>query len=183
MYHNQVPANVQGTSICIPTLPHALSIAAITAILSAMNPATPNATAAYANPGGPKRAQMPPMVTAIPPGMASSNSSCFVSHSLRKNCYIEATQCRLSDYQQLFQSARFRLLDERDAHADHPLSVARTFALAFEQLKKNNSAAAELLTVCAFLGAKGPTETPAFVSIERRNVASSASASALTFFR
>jgi transcriptional regulator with XRE-family HTH domain len=73
--------------------------------------------------------------------------------------YIEATQCSLSDYQRLFQSARLRLLEERDAHADHPLSVARTFALAFEQLKKNNPAAAELLTVCAFLAPDAIPET------------------------
>jgi tetratricopeptide (TPR) repeat protein len=73
--------------------------------------------------------------------------------------YIEATQCSLSDYQQLFQSAHFRLLDERDAYADHPLSVARTFALAFEQLKKNSPVAAELLTVCAFLAPDAIPET------------------------
>ncbi len=65
--------------------------------------------------------------------------------------YIEATQCSLSDYLRLFQSSQLRLLAERDVHTDHPLSVVRTFALAFERLEKNNPAAAELLTVCAFL--------------------------------
>jgi tetratricopeptide (TPR) repeat protein len=73
--------------------------------------------------------------------------------------YIEATQCSLSDYQQLFQSAHLRLLDERDAYADHPLSVAQTFTLAFAQLKKNNPAAADLLTVCAFLAPEAIPET------------------------
>ena len=65
--------------------------------------------------------------------------------------YIEATQCSLSDYLRLFQSSQLRLLAERDAYTDHPLSVVRTFALAFERLEQNNPAAAELLTICAFL--------------------------------
>ncbi len=73
--------------------------------------------------------------------------------------YIEATHCSLSDYLQLFQSSQLRLLDERDAHADHPSSVASTFMLAFVQLKKNNPAAAELLTVCAFLAPEAIPET------------------------
>ncbi len=73
--------------------------------------------------------------------------------------YIEATKCGLFDYLQLFRSAQLRLLDERDTYADHPSSVARTFALAFEQLKKNNPAAAELLTVCAFLAPEAIPET------------------------
>jgi tetratricopeptide (TPR) repeat protein len=73
--------------------------------------------------------------------------------------YIEATKCSLSEYQRLFQSAGLRLLDERDAYADHPSSVARTFALAFAQLKKNNLAAADLLTVCAFLAPEAIPET------------------------
>ena len=65
--------------------------------------------------------------------------------------YIEATRCSLSDYLRLFQSSQVRLLDERDTHADHPLSVSRTFSLAFERLEQTNPAAAELLTGCAFL--------------------------------
>ncbi len=73
--------------------------------------------------------------------------------------YIEATQCSLSDYLQLFQSSQLRLLDERDTYADHPSSVARTFTLAFKQLERNNPAAAELLTVCAFLAPEAIPET------------------------
>ena len=73
--------------------------------------------------------------------------------------YIEATQCSLSDYQRLFQSSRLRLLDERDAYADHSLSVTRTFTLAFERLQQSNPAAAELLTVCAFLAPEAIPET------------------------
>ncbi len=73
--------------------------------------------------------------------------------------YIEATRCSLSDYLLLFQSSRQRLLDERDAHADHPVSVTRTFTLAFEQLERNNASAAELLRACAFLAPEGIPET------------------------
>jgi tetratricopeptide (TPR) repeat protein len=65
--------------------------------------------------------------------------------------YIEATRCSLSDYLRLYQSSHLSLLDERDAHTDHPLSVIKTFTLAFEQLEQHNAQAAELLTVCAFL--------------------------------
>jgi tetratricopeptide (TPR) repeat protein len=73
--------------------------------------------------------------------------------------YIEATRCSLQDYQQLFQSSQLYLLDERDAYADHPLSVSKTFTLAFEQLKQNNSLAAVLLTACAFLAPEDIPET------------------------
>jgi tetratricopeptide (TPR) repeat protein len=65
--------------------------------------------------------------------------------------YMEATGCSLSDYVRLFDIAPLRLLDERDASDDHPLSVTRTVALAFEQLEQRHPLAAELLTVCAFL--------------------------------
>ena len=46
-----------------------------------------------------------------------------------------------------------------DSHADHPSSVTRTFALAFEQLEQHNPAAAELLTVCSFLAPEAIPET------------------------
>lgn len=65
--------------------------------------------------------------------------------------YIEATQCSLADYVHLFQKASLRLLDEHAASSDHPLSVSRTFLLIFEQVVRRYPAAAELLTVCAFL--------------------------------
>ncbi len=73
--------------------------------------------------------------------------------------YIEATQCSLSDYLSLFQSSQQRLLDERNAYMDHPLSVTRTFTLTFELLKQNNVSAADLLTVCAFLAPEAVPES------------------------
>ena len=48
--------------------------------------------------------------------------------------YIEATQCSLSDYLQLFQSARLRLLDERDAHADHPAVRRQDLCVGFRAI-------------------------------------------------
>ncbi len=65
--------------------------------------------------------------------------------------YIEATRCRLSNYLHLLRLSPLRLLEERETHADHPVSVARTFALAFEQLKRSNEEAVLVLEACAFL--------------------------------
>jgi len=65
--------------------------------------------------------------------------------------YIQATQCTPLDYLQRFRSSQQRLLEEYESSSDHPLSVAKTFALVFEQLECSNVVAAEFLTVCAFL--------------------------------
>ncbi len=73
--------------------------------------------------------------------------------------YIDATRCSLSDYLRLFRSSHLHLLDERETYMDHPLSVARTFTLAFEQLEQSNALAAELLTACAFLAPEAIPET------------------------
>ncbi|EFH86219.1 FxSxx-COOH system tetratricopeptide repeat protein [Ktedonobacter racemifer] len=74
--------------------------------------------------------------------------------------YIEATQCSLEDFLHLFQTYPIQLLDERDAHAQHPHSVTTTFRLAFEQVQRNkNSAAIEILTLCAFLAPDDIPET------------------------
>jgi tetratricopeptide (TPR) repeat protein len=75
------------------------------------------------------------------------------------SAYIEATQCSLSGYLQLFQSSQMRLLDERDSYVDHSLSVVRTFSLTFELLEQSYPAAIELLTACAFLAPEAIPET------------------------
>ncbi len=64
--------------------------------------------------------------------------------------YIEETQCNLTDFLSLLQNYPIALLDERDSHADHPFSVTKTFALAFEQICCEHPAAADLLTLCCF---------------------------------
>lgn len=65
--------------------------------------------------------------------------------------YIDETQCSLEEYLQLYQTYPLPLLNERDAHTNHPISVARTFALTFERLQPHNPVAVDLLYMCAFL--------------------------------
>lgn len=74
--------------------------------------------------------------------------------------YIEDTQCSLAEYLELYQRAPLALLDERDAHAEHPASVVRTLRLAFGQIQQRNPVAADLVLTCAFLAAEAiPEET------------------------
>jgi len=66
--------------------------------------------------------------------------------------YIEETSCSLSDYLERYQNQQIALLNTRIGPvADHPESVATTFLLSFEKVKRVNPAAAELLRLCAFL--------------------------------
>lgn len=64
--------------------------------------------------------------------------------------YIEETKCSLADFLSLLQHHPIALLEARDSHADHPISVAQTFTLAYEQLCREHRAAADLLTLCCF---------------------------------
>lgn len=65
--------------------------------------------------------------------------------------YIDETQCGLADFLALFQAHPIYLLNERLAYLDHPLSVVKTFTLAFEQVERADPVAADLLRFCAFL--------------------------------
>ncbi len=66
--------------------------------------------------------------------------------------YIEETRCSLSDYLNLYQTHRIKLLNERgNIPFDHPESVATTFSMAFQKVQGVNSSAAKLLRLCAFL--------------------------------
>jgi len=66
--------------------------------------------------------------------------------------YIEETRCSLSDYLNLYQTQRVKLLNIRgNIASDHPESVATTFSLAFEKVQETNASAANLLRLCAFL--------------------------------
>src|SRR5262249_40945262 len=65
--------------------------------------------------------------------------------------YIDAAKCSMSDYLHLFQDRQYHLLDEYEPSSNHPLSVSRTFTLAFERVARRNRLAAALLKVCAFL--------------------------------
>jgi tetratricopeptide (TPR) repeat protein len=64
--------------------------------------------------------------------------------------YIEETPSSLREYQELYKAEGNKLLIERGRFGDHA-SVAVTFALAFEKVSGNSSAAADLIRICAFL--------------------------------
>lgn len=66
--------------------------------------------------------------------------------------YMEETGCGLSGYVTLYQAQRSRLLKERGRSGiDHPESVTITFTLALQKVAQANTAAVELLQLCAFL--------------------------------
>jgi tetratricopeptide (TPR) repeat protein len=65
--------------------------------------------------------------------------------------HIEQTGCSIEDFLRLFHSFPTMVLQERPAHADHPLSMSKTLLLSFTELLQRNPEAAELLTCCAFL--------------------------------
>jgi tetratricopeptide (TPR) repeat protein len=67
--------------------------------------------------------------------------------------YIEETGCSLSDYLDRYRTSRAALLRRRGGlpASDHPESVAATWSLSFERLRKQNPTAADLLATCAFL--------------------------------
>jgi tetratricopeptide (TPR) repeat protein len=66
--------------------------------------------------------------------------------------YIEARQCRLIDYVDLYYSQRYILLQQRgEPLAVHPDAVATTWDLSFQRVEQKTPGAAELLRLCAFL--------------------------------
>jgi tetratricopeptide (TPR) repeat protein len=66
--------------------------------------------------------------------------------------YIEETGCSVFTYLDRYQQRQIALLKRRGSSSiDHPESVATTWSLSFEQVERDNPAAADLLRVCAFL--------------------------------
>ena len=66
--------------------------------------------------------------------------------------YLEETGMDLASYQHLYQQHRAKVLLQRGGLvADHPLPVATTWSLSFQQVEAHHPAAAELLRLCAFL--------------------------------
>jgi len=66
--------------------------------------------------------------------------------------YIEETQCRLTDYQNLYHQQRAKLLKTRGGLLDdHSKSVATTWLISFKRVKKKNAPATDLLRFCAYL--------------------------------
>ena len=73
---------------------------------------------------------------------------------------MEQTHCTLKEFLHLFKTYPVQLLSERDTHADHPLSVVKTFTQTFEKLQQEHALTAQLLTLCCFLA---PNEIPEVV--------------------
>jgi tetratricopeptide (TPR) repeat protein/transcriptional regulator with XRE-family HTH domain len=66
--------------------------------------------------------------------------------------YIEAAQCSLTDYLNLYRHHPNTLLQERGGPIpEHPDAVATTWDLSFQRVEQKNPAAAELLRFCSFL--------------------------------
>ena len=67
--------------------------------------------------------------------------------------YIEETQCSVGEYLALYQAQPARLLNRTDSvnTSDYPYSVATTWTLSFQRIAQSSSAAADLLSLCAFL--------------------------------
>ncbi|MBO0796077.1 MAG: tetratricopeptide repeat protein, partial [Ktedonobacteraceae bacterium] len=69
--------------------------------------------------------------------------------------YLEETGCSLTDYLHRYEQQRTLMLDRRGSlGGNHPRSVMATFLLANEQVRQEQQAAAELLSICAFLHAE-----------------------------
>jgi tetratricopeptide (TPR) repeat protein len=66
--------------------------------------------------------------------------------------YIEETLSSLAGYLDMYRQERFALLRRRGGVIeDHPESVATTWSLSFEAVKRMNPAASDLLRLCTFL--------------------------------
>ena len=66
--------------------------------------------------------------------------------------YIEETACGLATYLERYRQHPIPLLERRGVSGtDHPLPVAKTWSLSFEQVERLSPAAADLLRLCAFL--------------------------------
>jgi tetratricopeptide (TPR) repeat protein/DNA-binding CsgD family transcriptional regulator/transcriptional regulator with XRE-family HTH domain len=74
--------------------------------------------------------------------------------------YMEESGCSLAEYLNLYQRSRTNLLKRRgNAPTSYHHTVATTWQISFQQAKQESPAAAELLTLCAFLHPDAIPET------------------------
>jgi hypothetical protein len=78
--------------------------------------------------------------------------------------YIEETNCSIAHYATLFAKSSQKLMTSAPG-ADYLETVAKTWKIAFEQVKKESPAAEDLLSLCAFLA---PDEIPLPVLIRAK---------------
>ena len=78
--------------------------------------------------------------------------------------YIEVTNCSIAEYSTLFDRYSHELM-ERAPGADYPETVATTWKVSFEQVKRRSPEAEDLLSLCAFLA---PDEIPLQVLISSK---------------
>jgi tetratricopeptide (TPR) repeat protein len=78
--------------------------------------------------------------------------------------YIVATHCSIAEYLTLLDKHSSELMT-RAPGTDYPESVATTWKVSFEQVKKESPAAEDLLSLCAFLA---PDEIPLQVLISSK---------------
>ncbi len=82
--------------------------------------------------------------------------------------YIEETGCSVSAYLERYEQQRARLLDRRGVlGGDHPHSVTATFLLASKRIEREQSAAADLLHVCALSLATDPSQLDQVIAVLR----------------
>ncbi|NIO68798.1 MAG: ATP/GTP-binding protein, partial [Anaerolineae bacterium] len=65
--------------------------------------------------------------------------------------YVDATRTTLADYLDLFQSRRTELWDKERPPLDYPDTVATTWDIAFEEVRRASPVGADLLNLCAYL--------------------------------
>jgi len=78
--------------------------------------------------------------------------------------YIEVTTCSIAEYLTLFHKYAQELM-KRGPGGDYQETVATTWIISFEQVKKTSPAAEDLLSLCAFLA---PDEIPLQVLISSK---------------
>ena len=65
--------------------------------------------------------------------------------------YVEETNCALSHYTDLLRERQPDLMERGKPATEYEHTVATTWGLSFERVERENGAAADLLTLCAFL--------------------------------
>ncbi|HYV07935.1 MAG TPA: FxSxx-COOH system tetratricopeptide repeat protein, partial [Blastocatellia bacterium] len=77
--------------------------------------------------------------------------------------YIETSGCTMPHYLELFEKRQRELLERGKPSTEYPDTVATTWGISFQNVERENPAAAELLRLCAFFA---PDDIPIKMLIE-----------------